>query len=151
MASLNKVMIIGRLTRDPELRYTPQGVQVCEMRIASSRAYRTPNGEKREDTVYVDVTTWRRQAEVAAQYLKKGREVFIEGHLTYDEWETSDGQKRSKIRVTAQRLQFLGGAPRGAAAPAGASTGAPVDADAPAPVPVEEPPEHMAEEEDPGF
>lgn len=145
MASLNKVMLIGNLTRDPELRYTPQGAPVCEMRLACSRTYKTPSGEKKEDTLYIDVTTWRRQAEVASQYLKKGRPVFVEGRLTYDEWETSDGQKRSKIRVTAERLQFLGSGPRGG----GGSPEVTPEMDAPAPV--EEPPGPSVDDEDPGF
>lgn len=110
MANLNKVLLIGRLTRDPELRYTPQGTAVCTLGIATNRFSRNADGSMREETTFVDVTVWAKQAENCAEYLKKGREVFIEGHLTLDRWESPDGQKRSKLHVTAERVQFLGGA-----------------------------------------
>lgn len=109
MANLNKVLLIGRLTRDPELRYTPQGTAVCTLGIATNRVSRNPDGSTREETTFVDVTVWAKQAENCAEYLKKGREVFVEGHLTLDKWETPDGQKRQKLHVTAERVQFLGG------------------------------------------
>lgn len=115
MANLNKVMLIGRLTRDPELRYTPSGTAVCDITLACSRNYTTNEGEKKEDTCFTDITLWKRQAELCAEYLKKGREVFIEGRLINDRWETPDGQKRSKLKVVALGIQFLGRPPQQAA------------------------------------
>jgi len=109
MASYNKVLLMGNLTRDPELRYTPGGAVVAEFGLAVNRQYRTQSGESREETTFVDIVVWGRQAETVNQYLSKGRPVLVEGRLQYDSWEGQDGQKRSKIRVTAERVQFLGG------------------------------------------
>jgi len=131
MANLNKVMLIGRLTRDPELRFTPQGTPVCDLSLAINRVSRNPDGTQREETAFVDVTVWGKQAESSAQYLKKGRETFIEGRLTQERWETPDGQKRSKLKVTAERVQFLGGGPRTGGG--GGATAAPEEAPAEAP------------------
>ncbi|OHB77714.1 MAG: hypothetical protein A2Z34_02995 [Planctomycetes bacterium RBG_16_59_8] len=111
MANLNKVLLIGRLTKDPELRYTPSGTAVCDITLAVSRNYTTADGKKMEDTCFADVTLWKRQAELCTEYLKKGREVFIEGRLINDRWETSDGQKRSKLKIVALGMQFLGRPP----------------------------------------
>lgn len=119
MASLNKVMLIGNLTRDPEVRYTPKGSAVCDMAIAVNRRYVTDSGERQEEVTYLDIVLWGKQAELAGQYLAKGRSVFIEGRLQMDSWEDkATGQKRSKIRVVAENMQFLdskggGGAPGG--------------------------------------
>ncbi len=107
MASLNKVFLIGNLTRDPELRYTPSGTAVADLAMAVNRRYTTASGEKKEETCFVDITLWARRAEVASQYLKKGSPLFIEGRLHLDKWET-DGQKRSKLKVVAQNFQFIG-------------------------------------------
>lgn len=113
MASLNKVMLIGNLTRDPEVRYTPKGTAVAELGVAVNRRYTAENGEKREETTFVDVTLWGRTAELAGQYLKKGRSVYIEGRLQLDSWDDKQtGQKRSKLRVVGEEMQFLGGSPR---------------------------------------
>ena len=110
MASLNKVMLIGNLTREPEVRYTPKGSAVSDLGIAVNRTYVTDSGEKMQETTYVDVVVWSRLAEIAGQYLHKGSPVFIEGRLQMDTWEDkATGQKRSKIRVVADNLQFLGG------------------------------------------
>ena len=109
MANLNKVMIMGRLTKDPDLRYTPNGTAVCDMSVAINRSFKDQSGEKKDETVFLDVVVWQKQAENCAEYLKKGREVFIEGRLQQDRWETKDGQKRSKILVVAQTVQFMGG------------------------------------------
>lgn len=110
MASLNKVLLIGNLVRDPELRYTPGGAAVCEFSIAVNRKFTGKQGEK-EEVSFLDIVTWARQAEICAEYLKKGRPVFVEGRLTQDRWEDQKtGQKRSRIRITAERVQFLGGA-----------------------------------------
>lgn len=108
MASLNKVMLIGNLTRDPEVRYTPKGSAVADLAIAVNRSYQTDNGERMEEVTYVDVVAWSRLAELAGQYLHKGRAVFVEGRLQMDTWEDkATGQKRSKIRVVAENMQFL--------------------------------------------
>lgn len=108
MASLNKVMLIGNLTRDPEVRYTPKGSAVADLAIAVNRSYQTDNGERMEEVTYVDVVVWARLAELAGQYLHKGRAVFIEGRLQMDSWEDkATGQKRSRLRVVAENLQFL--------------------------------------------
>src|SRR5882672_1640711 len=110
MASLNKVLLIGNLTKDPELRYTPNGVAVANLRLAVNRKYKDKMGEWKEDVCFVTVTAWDKQAEVCNQYLQKGRPVFIEGRLQSRSWETNDGQKRNTIDVRAERIQFLGGA-----------------------------------------
>jgi single-strand DNA-binding protein len=107
MADLNKVFIIGRLTHDPELRYTPNGVAVSDLRVATSRSWTSKDGERKEDKLFIDVTVWNRQAENCCQYLKKGRQVHVEGYLRSESWETPAGEKRSKIKVEAERVQFL--------------------------------------------
>ena len=109
MANLNRVLLIGTLTRDPEVRYTPKGTAVAEIGLAVNRVYSAEDGERKEETTFVDVTLWARQAEVAGQYLKKGRPVFIEGRLQLDSWEDKQtGQKRSRLRVVGENLQLLG-------------------------------------------
>ena len=96
MANLNKVLLLGNVTRDPEVRYTPKGSAVCDLGVAVNRAYTTDSGEKREEVTFVDVTLWGRTAEVASEYLKKGRPVFIEGRLQMDTWDDKQtGQKRT--------------------------------------------------------
>ncbi|CAN5899571.1 single-stranded DNA-binding protein [soil metagenome] len=110
MASYNKVMLMGNLTRDPEVRYTPKGSAVADLAIAVNRVYTADNGEKREEVTYVDVVLWARLAELAGQYLSKGRPVFIEGRLQMDSWEDKQtGQKRSRLRVVGEVMQFLDG------------------------------------------
>lgn len=110
MASLNKVMLIGNLTRDPDIRYTPKGSAVADIAIAVNRMYSAENGDKREEVTYVDVVLWARLAELASQYLKKGRSIFVEGRLQMDSWEDkATGQKRSRLRVVGENIQFLGG------------------------------------------
>jgi single-strand DNA-binding protein len=114
MASFNKVILLGNLTRDPEVRYTPKGTAVAELGMAVNRVYTAENGEKREETTFVDVTLWGRTAEIAGEYLKKGRPVFIEGRLQLDSWEDkTSGQKRSKLKVVGEGLQLLGARPSG--------------------------------------
>jgi single-strand DNA-binding protein len=120
MASFNKVILLGNLTRDPEIRYTPKGSAVCDLGIAVNRQYTLENGERREEVTYVDVVLWARLAEIAAEYLKKGRPVFIEGRLQLDTWDDKQsGQKRSKLRVIGENMQMLGS--RGGGAPGGAA------------------------------
>jgi len=114
MASFNKVILLGNLTRDPEVRYTPKGSAVCDLGLAVNRAYTLENGEKREEVTYVDVVLWARLAEIAGEYLKKGRPVFIEGRLQLDTWDDKQsGQKRSKMRVIGETMQLLGSRPSG--------------------------------------
>jgi single-strand DNA-binding protein len=114
MASFNKVILLGNLTRDPEVRYTPKGTAVTELGMAVNRVYTAENGEKREETTFVDVTLWGRTAEIAGEYLKKGRPVFIEGRLQLDTWDDkTSGQKRSKLKVVGEGLQLIGSRPGG--------------------------------------
>ncbi|MBI4231333.1 MAG: single-stranded DNA-binding protein [Planctomycetes bacterium] len=119
MANYNKVMLMGRLTRDPELRYTKGGKAVAEFSLAINSTFKTREGEKREEATFIDITVWERQAETCAEYLSKGRPVFVEGRLELDKWESKEGEKRSKLKVVATHVQFLGG-PGGAKAGAGA-------------------------------
>jgi single-strand DNA-binding protein len=117
MASLNKVLLIGNLTKDPELRYTPSGVAVVNLRLAINRKYKDKSGEMKEDVCYITVAAWDKQAEVCNQYLKKGRPVFVEGRLQSRSWEGADGTKKSTIDVRAERIQFLNSSSREGAAP----------------------------------
>jgi single-strand DNA-binding protein len=117
MASFNKVILLGNLTRDPEVRYTPKGSAVCDLGIAVNRQYTLESGEKREEVTYVDVVLWSRLAEIAGEYLKKGRPIFIEGRLQMDTWDDKQtGQKRTKLRVIGETMQLLGSRPTGAGA-----------------------------------
>ena len=108
-ASLNKVLLIGNLTRDPELRYVPSGTAVATFTIAVNRSYKTQTGEKKEEATFVRVVTWGRRAEVCGEYLSKGSPVFVEGRLRSRAWQTPEGQNRSTIEVIAQSVQFLSG------------------------------------------
>jgi len=119
---LNKVLLIGNLTRDPQLKYLPSGTAVAEFGLAMNRRYRTQDGQQKEEVCFVDVSVMGRQAETCAEYLNKGRQALVEGRLKYDQWETQDGQKRSKLRVVGERVQFLGS--RGDAAQGGAARNA---------------------------
>jgi single-strand DNA-binding protein len=114
MANLNKVFLIGNLTRDPELRYTPGGTAVANLGIAVNRRFKDSSGELKEEVCFLTVTVWDKQAEACCQHLKKGRPVFVEGVLQSRFWETNDGQKRSAIDVRAERVQFLGNYSSGA-------------------------------------
>jgi single-strand DNA-binding protein len=107
LVSINKVLLSGRLTRDPELRYTPSGVAVMTFSLALNRRYKDQSGEWKDEVSFVNVVAWQRQAELASEYLKKGSAVFVEGRLQSRSWETSEGQKRSILEVRAERLQFL--------------------------------------------
>ena len=116
MANLNKVQLIGNITRDPEVKYTPKGSAVTDLGLAINRFYTTETGEKREEVTFVDVTLWGRQAEIAGEYCKKGRPVYVEGRLQLDSWEDkTTGQKRNKLRVVGDSMQLLGPKPGGAA------------------------------------
>jgi single-strand DNA-binding protein len=109
MASLNKVLLIGNLTRDPDVRYTPKGTAVADVSMAINRVWTNDSGQRQEETIFVDVTLWGRQAEIAQQYLHKGRPLFVEGRLQMDTWEDKQtGQKRSKLKIVAENIQLLG-------------------------------------------
>ncbi len=108
MANLNKVMLIGRLTRDPELRYTQGGQPIAKLGLAVNRFYTDKSGAKQEQTTFVDATAFSKQAETINQYLAKGRQIFIEGRLHLNQWETQQGEKRSKLEVIVENFQFLG-------------------------------------------
>lgn len=108
MASFNKVMLLGNLTADPEVKQLQSGMSVGDLRLAVSESYKNKQGEQVETVLYVDVVVWGRQAETCQQYLSKGSSVFVEGRLQLDQWE-KDGQKRSKIRVRAMQVQFMPG------------------------------------------
>ena len=123
MASLNKVLLIGNLTRPPELRYTPSGTAVADLRLAVNRNYTTQTGEKREDTCFLTIVVWGKQAESCREYLDKGSPVFVEGRLQTRDFETKDGQKRTVTEVVAERVQFMGRARAGAPAAVPAAAG----------------------------
>lgn len=116
MISLNRVLLIGNLTKDPELRYTPSGTPVANLRLAVNSWFKDQAGQRKEETCFVTVVVWSKQAEICNQYLKKGRPVFVEGRLMYRSWE-AEGKTRSTMEVRADRVQFLG-------SPPGATTGA---------------------------
>ena len=108
-ASYCKVYLIGNVTRDPEIRYTPKGTPVCDIGLAINRIISGGDeDERKQETVFVDVTLWSRLAEIAQQYLEKGRSVFVEGRLHLDTWQDQSGQKRSKLKVVGEHLQLLG-------------------------------------------
>jgi len=119
MASLNRVFLIGNLTKDPTLRYTPGGAAVADLGLAINSTFVSKTGEKKEEVCFVDVVTWGRQAETASEYLTKGSPIFVEGRLQLDSWETAEGEKRSRLRVRAARIQFLGRASGAAGAKGG--------------------------------
>ena len=126
MASYNRVVLVGNLTRDPELRYIPSGTAVTEIGLAVNDRRKNAAGEWIDETTFIDITLWGRQAEIASEYLNKGSSVLIEGRLKLDTWE-KDGKKNSKLRVVGERMQMLGsrGGPGGGGSGGGPSGGAP--------------------------
>ncbi len=114
MSDFNKVILMGRLTDKPELRFTPGGDAVATLNVASGRSFKTKSGEEKEDTVFIDVIVWRKQAETCAEYLVKGQKVMIEGRLSMRRWETKEKEKRRTYEIEAQRVIFME-KPRGAA------------------------------------
>jgi single-strand DNA-binding protein len=112
MASLNKVFLVGNLTKDPELRFVPSGQAVANLRMATNRKYKAGNGEWKEEVTYLGVEVWGKAAEACGEYLKKGSPLLVEGRLKLKEWTAQDGQKRSMLEVVAERVQFLSGGPR---------------------------------------
>lgn len=109
MASFNKVILLGNLTRDPETRVTANGNTICKLGLAVSRVYSTREGERKEETTFVDIDAFGKQAEVITKYMRKGRPIMVEGRLKLDQWETNEGQKRSKLGVVLENFQFVGG------------------------------------------
>jgi len=145
MASLNKVLLIGNLTQDPELRRIPSGTAVSTLRLAVSESFQNKSGERVERTVFLDVDVWDRQAETCQQYLSKGSPVFVEGRLQMDQWDDKEtGQKRSRLKVRADRVQFLSGPRRDGAV----RDAAPASAAAAAPAAFEEPLSKPADDEE---
>jgi single-strand DNA-binding protein len=109
MANLNKVLLIGNLTRDPELRYSPSGTAVAKFGLATNRIHKGQDGEKKEEVCFVDIVAFGKMAEFCTNYFSKGKPIFIEGRLQFSTWETPEGQKRSKLEVIAEGMQFVGG------------------------------------------
>ena len=107
MADFNRVLVMGRLTRNPDLRYTGSGSAVADFNLAINRSYTTNDGKSRRETCFVDVTVWRRLAEICGEVLKKGSPVFVEGRLHLDTWKGPSGEKRNKLRVIAETIQFM--------------------------------------------
>lgn len=135
MASYNKVILLGNLTRDPELRYTPKGMATARLGLAVNRSYKLESGETREEVTFVDIDAWGKQAELISQYLRKGNPLFVEGRLKLDQWDDkTSGQKRTVLRVVMENFQFVGGRAEGRPAPgASAGSGAPPSAPSQAP------------------
>ncbi len=141
MANFNKVILVGNLTRDPELRYTPKGLAIAKVGLAINRSWNSETGEKKEEVTFVDVDIFGRTAENVAQYMKKGRPILIEGRLRLDQWDDKQtGQKRSKLGVVGETVQFLG-SPTGGGGEGGGGEAPrrPSAPSAPAPSPTAEP------------
>ena len=132
MANFNKVILAGNLTRDPQLSSLPSNTPVCEFGMAINRRWRGQDGQTREETCFVDLTAFGKQAETFKQYMTKGQAVLIEGRLKYDAWEGKDGTKRNKLRVVVDRFQFLGAPGADGSRPGAAAAGPPARAAAPA-------------------
>ncbi len=146
MASFNKVILVGNLTRDPELRYTPKGMAIAKIGLAVNRNWTSESGEKKEEVTFIDVDIFGRTAENVAQYMRKGRPMLIEGRLRLDQWDDKQtGQKRSRLGVVAETVQFLGsptgGGEVGAPAPRPARPAPASNAPASEPVEGDGPPE----------
>ena len=129
MANFNKVILMGNLTRDPQLRYLPSNTAVCDFGLAVNRRYKGADGEMKDETCFVDVDTFGRTAETINQYMNKGRAILIEGRLRFRQWTTEDGQKRSKLSVVAENFQFVGGRGEGGGSPGRAAAAAAPPAD----------------------
>jgi single-strand DNA-binding protein len=143
MASFNRVILVGNLTRDPELRYTPKGMAIAKIGLAVNRNWTSETGEKKEEVTFVDVDIFGRTAENVAQYMKKGRPILIEGRLRLDQWDDKQtGQKRSKLGVVGEIVQFLGSPTGAGETGVAASRPAAAAPAAPEPVEGEPPPEH---------
>lgn len=142
MASFNKVIVMGNLTRDPQVRYTPSNTAVAEIGLAVNRSwYDKQTQQRKEEVTFVDVTLWGRQAEVAGEYLAKGRAVLIEGRLQLDQWQDKEsGQNRSKLKVVGESMKMVGGRGEGGGQSSGNQSGPPSDYDGPGYIPDDEVP-----------
>ncbi|MEE9368248.1 MAG: single-stranded DNA-binding protein [Pontiella sp.] len=138
MASYNRVLLMGNLTKNPELRQTPSGTAVTEFGLAINESFKNKAGETVEQTCFVDVVVWGRQAETSAEYLHKGSSAFIEGRLQLDKWENEKGEKRSKLRVRADRVQFLGSPGKNTEISAASGESAPQEASQPTAIPADD-------------
>lgn len=157
-SSFNRVILVGNLTRDPEVRYTPKGTAIAKVGLAVNRTWRNEAGETKEETTFVDIDIFGRTAETVGQYLRKGRQILVEGRLRMDTWDDKQtGQKRSKLTVVADSVQFLGrpqgeeaggGGSRPPAATAAAAAAAPAASAAPSPDPAPAEPEAASQDED---
>ena len=124
MPSLNKVLLMGNLTRDPELRVTPKGTPICQFALAINRKFKMESGESREEVIYVDVEAWGKQGETIAKYVTKGRPLFVEGRLRLDQWEDKNTkEKRSRMKVVLEAFEFLGDGRGGGAGGGGGDAG----------------------------
>jgi len=118
MASYNKVILLGNLTRDPELKYTPKGMAVAKIGMAVNRKYKAESGEQKEEVTFIDIEAWGKQAELLGQYMRKGSPLFVEGRLKLDQWDDKNtGQKVSKLKVVLEQFQFVGGKQEGQGSP----------------------------------
>jgi len=134
MANLNKVMLIGNLTRDPELRVTPKGTAICQFSLAVNRKFKDESGGEREEVTYIDIEAWSKQGETIAKYCTKGRPLFVEGRLRLDQWEDkTTKEKRSRMKVVLENFQFLGSGRAEGGAPAGGEGSEPPRYASPAP------------------
>jgi len=140
MASYNKVILVGNLTRDPQLSYLPSQTPVVELGLAVNRRWRGQDGQQRESTCFIDCRAYGKQAETLNQYVRKGNPILIEGRLDFDTWQGQDGQRRSKHRIFIERFQFLGAATGGSGGPSRAPAPHPQQASQPAPYPQQAPP-----------
>ncbi|WP_018291926.1 single-stranded DNA-binding protein [Verrucomicrobium sp. 3C] len=125
MADLNRVFLIGNLTRDPEVRYTPKGTAVGDLALAVNTSIRGQDGQVKEETCFVDIVAWGRQAETVKEFLHRGSPILVEGRLQFEQWETREGEKRNRLRVRAERIQFLGRGKPAGGPPTGEETGRP--------------------------
>jgi single-strand DNA-binding protein len=124
MANFNKVYLMGNLTRDPEMRVTPKGTAICQFGLAISRSWKDESGQAKEETTFVDIESWGKQGEIISKYCAKGRPLFVEGRLKFDQWEDkTSGQKRSKLKVVLENFQFIGSREGGAGGAGGAPGG----------------------------
>jgi single-strand DNA-binding protein len=140
MASFNKVILVGNLTRDPELRYTPKGTAIAKVGLAVNRVWTSESGEKKEEVTFVDVDVFGRTAENVGQYMRKGRPILIEGRLRLEQWDDKQtGQKRSRLSVVAETVQFLGSPPNTGGGENSATKPRPAAASTPASAPAAEP------------
>jgi single-strand DNA-binding protein len=151
MANFNKVLFMGNLTRDPELRYLPNGTAVATFTVASNRVYNLPSGEKKEEATFVRVVVWARRAETCAEFLVKGSSVFVEGRLQSRTWQGQDGQKKSTTEIVADNVQFLGKPKKDSKYQAQDKTGAQQGLDMAPDIDIEPDTKGVMQEEEPPF